>query len=79
MWIEIDDDLEEIADAVVVTFREEGVDWNAFYSCHALSLWAVTFREEGVDWNIYDVSFVCRYCVTFREEGVDWNIWYRYI
>ena len=34
----------------IVTFREEGVDWNISSNC-PLFYFDVTFREEGVDWN----------------------------
>ena len=58
---------------MLVTFREEGVDWN-FYVWAVKCTGNVTFREEGVDWNIGDFDYLLSLVnVTFREEGVDWN------
>ena len=42
-----------IIDIFAVTFRMEGVDWNAAY-VSGKKLWHVTFRKEGVDWNHFD-------------------------
>ena len=56
----------------IVTFREEGVDWNISSNC-PLFYFDVTFREEGVDWNRHYWLWHRFHNVTFREEGVDWN------
>ena len=66
-------EVESEAAIYIVTFREEGVDWNIMTITKKIT-YAVTFREEGVDWNVYDcVAAAEQFVVTFREEGVDWN------
>ena len=46
---------------IIVTFREEGVDWNKTDFDRMSYEEQVTFREEGVDWNCkkyYGVEFI---------------------
>ena len=49
VWIEMCD-FEEFAMKQLVTFCEEGVDWNHQF-CNLTGQSIVTFCEEGVDWN----------------------------
>ena len=50
VWIEILPD-SKTCQFIHVTFREEGVDWNAQVFTNRIHERLVTFREEGVDWN----------------------------
>ena len=71
VWIEIRK-CKMLSLIMLLTFREEGVDWNR--TAHKLRQTdIVTFREEGVDWNHKLRNIYRQSKVTFREEGVDWN------
>ena len=59
--------------AVLVTFREEGVDWNRrSISASRRRSASPSARKVWIE-IILQMSFLYAPFVTFREEGVDWN------
>ena len=56
----------------LVTFREEGVDWNVS-STSRLSAISVTIREEGLDWNCASRSrdYPCSWSPSARKVWIE--------
>ena len=73
VWIEIPL-LNSTNRPYMVTFREEGVDWNKESSKNlSKSYWSPSARKVWIEISSPDALRI-GYKVTFREEGVDWNL-----
>ena len=63
-----------IIDIFAVTFRKEGVDWNATdISGENLDKVSPSARKVWIEMYNHDNDGQYGQIVTFRKEGVDWN------